>query len=500
MFRRRERRIAALKAIRDRGKGGSKSMRAYQDLREFLSALEQERQLLRITEPVSLEPDLAAAACALTQLGEASPAIHFDNLIGYADARVVMNVHGSWPNHALALGMDKSASMRDQFFEFARRYQQYPGELERVASAPWQEVVVDNDVNLFDLMPLFRINRGDGGFFIDKPCVVSRDPDDWDNDNLENVGVYRLQVKGRNRLGIQTVPQHDIAIQLAHAEARGEDLPVAIALGNEPIITLMAATPMLYDQLEYKMAAAMQGKSYRVVKTAKGLDVPWGAEYVLEGRILARQREPEGPFGEFPGYYSGCHQYPVIEIDRVSHRKDPIYDSVYVGRPWTELDFLQAMTTGVPLFVQLNATFPEVVAVNALYTHGLVVIVSTKTRYGGFAKAVGMRVLTTPHGLGYAKIVIVVDADVDPFDLNQVMWSMSVKVNPAGDVTILPNLSVNLLDPAGQPDGIVHKMIIDATTPIAPDIRGHYGQELDHPQRTDIWRDKLAALMRDITK
>ena len=221
---------------------------------------------------------------------------------------------------------------------------------------------------------------------------------------------------------------------------------------------------------------------------------------MLEGRILARQREPEGPFGEFPGYYSGCHQYPVIEIDRVSHRKDPIYDSVYVGRPWTELDFLQAMTTSVPLFVQLNATFPEVVAVNALYTHGLVVIVSTKTRYGGFAKAVGMRVLTTPHGLGYAKIVIVVDADVDPFDLNQVMWSMSVKVNPAGDVTILPNLSVNLLDPAGQPGGMVHKMIIDATTPITPDIRGHYGQELDHPQRTDVWRDKLAALMKDLAK
>ena len=79
---------------------------------------------------------------------------------------------------------------------------------------------------------------------------------------------------------------------------------------------LMAATPMLYDQLEYKMAAVMQGKPYRVVKTAKGLDVPWGSEYVLEGRILARQRESEGPFGEFPGYYSGGHDYPVIEIDR----------------------------------------------------------------------------------------------------------------------------------------------------------------------------------------
>ena len=473
-------------------------MRVYQDLREFLAVLDQERQLLRIKEQVLPEPDLAAAACALTQLGETSPAIEFTNIAGYADARLVMNVHGSWPNHALALGLSKNATLRDQFFAFAECYQQYPGKIERAGTAPWQEVVIDKDINLYDLMPLFRINRGDGGYFIDKPCVVSRDPDDWDNDDVENVGVYRLQVKGRNRIGIQPVPQHDIAIHLAHAEERGEDLPVAIALGNEPLIILMGATPMLYDQLEYKMAAAMQGAPYRVVKTAKGLDVPWGSEYVLEGRILARQREPEGPFGEFPGYYSGCHQYPVIEIDRVSHRKDPIYDSVYVGRPWTELDYLQAMTTSVPIFVQLNAAFPEVVAVNALYTHGLVVIVSTKTRYGGFAKAIGMRLLTTPHGLGYAKIVIVVDADVDPFDLKQVLWAMSVKVNPAGDIVMLPNLSVNLLDPAGQPTGIVHKMIIDATTPIAPDIRGDYGQELDTPQRTDAWRKKLAALIKEL--
>src|SRR5499426_1332343 len=448
-------------------------MRAYQDFREFLAVLEREQQLLRVTEQVKFEPDLAAAGCALARMGESSPAILFNNIAGCTDAQVAMNVHGSWPNHALALGMDKDASRRDQFFEFVR---------------------------LFELMPLFRLNRGDGGFYIDKACVISRDPDDWDNDDVENVGIYRLMVKGPNRIGIQTVPQHDISLQLSHAEARGEDLPVAIALGNEPIITLMGATPLLYNQLEYKMAAVMQGEPYRVVKTAKGLDVPWGSEYVLEGRLLAGQRETEGPFGEFPGYYSGCHKYPVIEIDRVSHRKNPIYDAVYVGKPWTELDFLQAMTTCAPLYVQMHESFPEVVVVNALYTHGLVVIVSTNTRFGGFAKAVGMRVLTTPHGLGYAKIVIVVDADVDPFDLKQVMWAMSVKVNPAGDIVILPNLSVNLLDPAGQPGGMVHKMIIDATTPIAPDIRGDYGQELDTPQQTDAWRQKLGALMKDLQK
>lgn len=473
-------------------------MRAYKDLRDFLGALDKERQLLRYTEQVSLEPDLAAAAAALTRLGNAAPAILFNNVAGYTEAQIAMNVHGSWANHALALGMDKDALERDQFFAFVERFQHYPGAMQRVSDPPWREVLVDNDVNLFELLPLFRLNRGDGGYFIDKPCVVSRDPDDWMNDDVENVGVYRLQVKGPTRLGIQTVPQHDIAIQLAHAEARGEDLPVAIALGNEPIITLMAATPLLYTQLEYKMSAVMQGEPYRVVQTDKGLDVPWGSEYVLEGRILSRQRETEGPFGEFPGYYSGMHKYPVIEIDRVSHRKNPIYDAVYVGRPWTELDYLQAMTTSAPIFMQLKQTFPEVVAVNALYTHGLVLIVSTKTRYGGFAKSVGLRVLSTPHGLGYAKIVIVVDADVDPFDLNQVMWAISVKVNPTGDVITIPNLSENLLDPACEPSGMVTKMIIDATTPIAPDIRGDYGQELETPPDADQWRSKLAAMLKTL--
>jgi 4-hydroxybenzoate decarboxylase len=367
-------------------------------------------------------------------------------------------------------------------------------------SAPWQEVVVDKDVNLFELMPLFRLNRGDGGFYIDKACIVSRDPDDWDNEDVQNVGMYRLQVKGKNRLGIQPVPVHDIAIHLAHAEERGEDLPIAIAVSNEPIIAVCAAMPILYDQSEYKMAAVLQGKPYPVVRTDKGLDIPRGSEYVLEGRILARQREPEGPFGEFPGQYSGGRNYPVIEIDRVSHCKDPIYEALYLGMPWTEIDYLMAVNTCAPLYVQLKKDFPEVVAVNAVFTHGFIVVVSTKCRYGGFAKAVGLRVMSTPHGLGYAKIVIVVDENVDPFDLKQVMWAVSTKVNPAGDVIMLPNLSINVLDPAAEPEGISHKMIIDATTPVLPDRRGNFSQQLDSPQRTDEWRQKLGAMVKELRK
>ena len=444
-------------------------MRAFKTLRDFLELLETDKQLLRITDAVSLEPDLAAAGRAVNQAGgETSPALLFNNIKGFAKAEVVMNAHGSWPNLALMLGMEKDASLTQQFFEFVRRYRLFPGKMDHRTSAPWQEVVIENDINLFSLLPLFRLNQGDGGFYIDKACIVSRDPDHWNNEDIQNVGMYRLQVKGKNRLVIQPVPMHDISIHLEHAEARGEDLPIAIAIGNEPIIAVCAAMEILYDQSEYKMAAVLQGSDYPVVKSAKGLDVPWGSQYVLEGRILARQREIEGPFGEFPGQYSGCRNYPVIEIDRVSHCKDPLYEALYLGMPWTELDYMCAVNTSAPLHVQLQNEIPEIVAVNAIYTLGFIIIVSTNRRYGGFAKAVGLRVMSTAHGLGYAKLVIVVDEDVDPFDMKQVMWAVSTKVNPAGDAIMLPNMSIDVLDPASQPDGISHKMVIDATTPVPP--------------------------------
>jgi vanillate/4-hydroxybenzoate decarboxylase subunit C len=151
-------------------------MRAYQDLREFLSALEREQHLIRITEQVKFEPELAAAGCALARMGESSPAILFNNIAGCTDAQVAMNVHGSWPNHALALGMDKDASRRDQFFEFVRRFKQFPGEMERATTAPWQEITVENNINLFELMPLFRLNRGTGVSISTRPALFRATP------------------------------------------------------------------------------------------------------------------------------------------------------------------------------------------------------------------------------------------------------------------------------------------------------------------------------------
>lgn len=471
---------------------------AFHDLRSYLQALEQQQQLLRIDEQVLPEPDISAAACAATKLGDKSPALLFSNIFGYRDARIAMNVHGSWPNLAIAMGMPKNTPLKQQFLEFVRRYQTYPGEVELRTSAPWQEVVIEQDINLFDILPLFRLNHGDGGFYIDKASVVSRDPSIKDNAATQNVGIYRIEVKGRNRLGLQPVPAHDIAIHLQRAEELGVDLPIAITIGNDPMISTVGAMPILYEQSEYAMAGALNGEPYPVVRTAlTGLEVPWGAEYVLEGRILSRYREAEGPFGEFTGHYSGGRRMPVVEITKVSHRRRPVYEHLYLGMPWTEIDYMMGINTCAPLYVQLKEAYPEVEAVNALYTHGLIVIVSTKTRFGGFAKGVGMRVLTTPHGLGYAKMVIVVDESVDPFNLPQVMWAISTKFNPRYDLITVPGLSILPLDPASDPAGITDKVIIDATTPKAPENHGHFSQELRDPVTTERWVAKLQQMIEN---
>ncbi|EPZ48151.1 non-oxidative hydroxyarylic acid decarboxylases subunit C [Alicyclobacillus acidoterrestris] len=470
---------------------------AYKDFRDFLDTLRKEGQLLTIEDEVMPEPDLGSAGRAINNVSDKSPALLFTNINGYQNASVAMNVIGSWPNHALMMGLPKNTPVKEQFFEFARRWDNFPVPVERMDSAPFQEVEINQDVNLFDILPLFRLNQYDGGFYIDKACVISRDPSDPDNFDKQNVGIYRIQVKGRDTLGIQPVPQHDIAVHLRMAEERGENLPVALAIGCEPVITTMAAAPIGYDQSEYEMAGAIQGEPYKVFTLpGTNLDVPWGAEFVLEGEILAGVREFEGPFGEFTGHYSGGRSMPVIRIKRVYHRKNPIFEHLYIGMPWTETDYMVGVNTCVPMYQQLKDAFPnEIVAVNAMYTHGLVAIISTKKRYGGFAKAVGMRAMTTPHGLGYCKLVIVVDETVDPFNLPQVMWALSTKMHPAHDVIILPDMSVLPLDPGSNPAGISHKMILDATTPVAPETRGHYSQPLDAPLATEKWEKIFQDLL-----
>ncbi|MGP4018983.1 UbiD family decarboxylase [Saccharopolyspora sp. 5N708] len=315
---------------------------AYDDFRSYLDALAEQGQLLRITEQVDPEPDLGAAANAASRLGEQAPALYFDNITGFTGARIALNAHGSWANHAIAMGLPPTASTREQVDEFVRRWANFPVPPRRRDDPPFVENTLDGAaVDLFQVLPLFRLNDGDGGFYVDKAAVVSRDPEDPENFDEQNIGVYRMEVKGRNRLGLQPVPMHDIALHLNKAERAGEDLPVAIALGNDPMVSVVAGTPLAYDQSEYEMAGALRCAPVPIATgPLTGLDVPWGCEVLLEGVIEGRKREIEGSFGEFTGHYSGGRNMTVVRIDKISYRTNPIFESLYLGMPWTEIDYL----------------------------------------------------------------------------------------------------------------------------------------------------------------
>ncbi len=249
----------------------------YDDLRQFIAALDRAGQLLRISEEVALEPDLGAAGNAVARFGDRAPALLFDNLRGFPQARVVMNVHGSWANHALALGLPPGTAVHEQIGEFGRRWDAFPVPVEHRADPPFLENTLEGaDADIFRVLPVFRLNDGDGGFFLDKAAVVSRDPDHPDDFGRQNAGTYRLQVLGGRRLTVIPVATHDLGRHIAAAEARGEDLPIAICLGNEPTIPIVAGMPIAGTDSEYEMSGALRGSPAPIATApATGLDVPW---------------------------------------------------------------------------------------------------------------------------------------------------------------------------------------------------------------------------------
>jgi vanillate/4-hydroxybenzoate decarboxylase subunit C len=463
-------------------------------LRDFLEYAEEHGQLLRIKEEVRPEPDIRTIACAATK-SQAGPVVLFEKIQGYKDKKIVMNVHGSWANHALTLEMPKHTPVKEQFHEILRRWDRYPLKPKRASSAPVKEVILTKNFSLFRELPLFRVNPMDGGFYLSKACVVARDPEDFNN---QNVGIYRIQVKDHDRLGIQISAQHDLAAYLRKAEEMNQPVRVAIAIGNDPITPFVAASPLKYDEDEYSMMGAIRGAPMEVICSERGdLDVPAGAELVIEGEIVPRQRFVEGPFAEYPGSYSTSMLQAEVKVDAITRRRDPIiFENLYTGEPWTEIDYLQGLNTCATIYKQMKADFPEVQAVNALYTHGYATIISSKMRFGGFAKTLGCRLLSTPHGITYPKLIIIVDEEVDPFDLKQVMWAMTVRFRPERDLVLIPNAPSSTLDPAHLVRGLATKVIIDAAKPAYPDIPLSDADSVEVPAKTAFWIDEIEKRMR----
>lgn len=442
----------------------------HRDLREFINELDRQGQLAQLHDQYKPEPDVRAICRAAADIPN-SPAILLDNIKGYQGKKLAVNVHSSWANCAVAYGMPKDTSLIEQFFELSRRWDGYPGEIKWVENPPCRDVVLEKDINLYEILPLFRINPYDAGFYLSKASVITKDMDDPDNFDKVNIGMYRIQVQGKDTLGMQALAFHDLSIHLRKAETLGVPLPVAVCLGVAPSISFMASTPLPYNQSEFKFSAALNGQAEEVAKAhSVDLPVPAGAEYVLEGYVIPRKRFPEGPFGEFPGSYSGVRNQTRIKVTAVTHRRDPIMENLYIGKPLTEHDYLVGLSTSITLYRQLKESFPEVAAVNAVNNHGLTIIVSTGCRFGGIAKSIAFRLASTQHGISYAKNIILVDADVDPFNPVQVYTAMSARIRPDKDVIVIPHTPGMPLDPSSDPPGMGGKLIIDATTPVAPDI------------------------------
>ncbi|MGH7906368.1 MAG: UbiD family decarboxylase domain-containing protein [Candidatus Binataceae bacterium] len=296
-------------------------------LRDFLALLAENRQLITWHEPTMPEPGIRNISVAASNDVSFGPAVLFDNIRGYEGRRVVVGVHGSWANIALLLGHPKGATIKEMFFDMTSRWGAKGGKAElnwvKPEDARIHEVRIEKAINLYDLIPLYRINEFDGGFYLAKAAVVSRDPRDPEDFNRQNVGIYRLQVQGPDRFSLMTIPTHDIGRQIMMAEADKRPFRIAVMLGNHPAIAMFAATPLGYEESEFSYAAAMMGQPLELTQSGNGMDILAGTEIVLEAELRLGERVIEGPFGEFPGSYSGVRRAPVFKVTAVSHRRDP---------------------------------------------------------------------------------------------------------------------------------------------------------------------------------
>ena len=469
-------------------------------LRDFLALLDENGQLAVWEEEVLPEPDIRNISVAAGRDALHGPAVLINNIKGYPGKQVVVGVHGSFTNLALLMGRPKGTSVKELFYEMVNRWGSDEPLIERVPpdQAPVLGNRVERGINLYGLLPLYRINEYDGGFYIDKANVVSRDPSDPEDFGKQNVGIYRIQVHGPDMFSLDAVPSHDMGQHIRIAEREGAELNIAVMIGNHPALAMFAGTPVNYDESEYAYASQMMGAPLQLTTSGNGLDILANSEMVIEAKMVNDERILEGPFGEFPGTYSGVRRLNVFRVTAVSYRDDPIFESLYIGsKSWTEHDTLLGINVCATVYNQLKQNFPEIVAVNALYQDGTTAVITVKNRFAGFAKSVALRALGSPHGLMFLKNLIMVDVDIDPFDLNQVIWSLSNRTR-ADDIIVLPNMPLSDADPSAEVGGKGHRLIIDATSYMPPDIISVNNNPVESPAGPVI--DELERIINESRK
>jgi len=421
----------------------------FNDLREFLKFLEEHGELLKTKKPVDVKFEISSYIRKTSD--QRGPALFFENVKNF-DMPVVGGIFATRERAFLAL----ETSSQDYVHKFQNALDHLLAP-KLVSNAPCKDVIyTGNDVDLTRLpIPIF--SEKDPAPFITLGLSISRDP----KSGGKNTSIYRLQLKGRNRLGIMA--QH-LVRQLVEAESLGKGLPIAIAIGTDPVIPLATQWMAPYGTDEMALAGALRGQPVEVVKAETvDLEVPATAEIVIEGNVLPNIREQEGPFGEVSGYYTPANPKPLIEVSAITHRKNPIYQAALTGMPTTENHILKQLPLEATFYWMLKKEFPGVTAVHfpAAGTVGMISVIAMKQAYECEAR----NVIATMFGSRRNKITIVVDDDVDIYDMEKVLWAIATRTQADEDIVIFPRLVATAMDPSVRKFRVGSSLGIDATKP-----------------------------------
>jgi UbiD family decarboxylase len=428
-----------------------------QSMRGFLAMVERQYpdQLVRIAAPVKHELDITATVFELERAGR-SPVVIFENVEGF-DMPVVTNIAGNRRLIAAALGVEPSALAAT----FRERCQDYRP-VERVASAPWQDQVIEGDAVDLTRLPIPTHFAVDAGPYITAGQICARDP----QTGVDTTGFHRLMLKGRNRLGVSLHSRRRMYEYHRRAEARGEPLPAVVTLGIHPI-HYMGSMAYHYppDVRKYEVIGALFGEPYRVARCGTAeLEVPEGAEIVIEGKILNDVREPEGPFSEFTGYASYRSTQNVFVAERVQMRRDALFHSIASGTAADHI-LISCIAREGEILNSLRRNLPNVISVHVptITCGALMAIIQMKKTAEGQPQQAIMAALGTET---YCKIVVVVDEDVDIFNLADVMWAVATRVRADRDLVFVHRAMGAILDPTSDPvDNTLTKVGVDATKP-----------------------------------
>ena len=486
----------------------------YRDLRDFISQLEKNGDLVRITKPISTKLEMTEIADRTLRAG--GPALLFENPVDF-DIPVLMNLFGTPERVALGMGQHSVTALREVGKLLAYLKEPEPPKglkdlweklpvfkqvlnmpAKEVRKAPCQEIVLSGDEVDLTRLPVQHCWPGDAAPLITWGLTVTRGP----HKKRQNLGIYRQQVLGKNKLIMRWLSHRGGALDFREwcQTHPGEPYPVSVALGADPATILGAVTPVPDTLSEYAFAGLLRGDKTEVVKSVSNdLQVPASAEFVLEGYIAQDETAPEGPYGDHTGYYNEVDEFPVFTVTHITHRKNPIYHSTYTGRPPDEPAVLGVALNEVFVPI-LQKQFPEIVDFY-LPPEGCsyrMAVVTMKKQYPGHAKRVMMGVWSFLRQFMYTKFVVVCDDDVNARDWQDVIWAITTRMDPARDTVMIENTPIDYLDFASPVSGLGSKMGLDATNKMPGETDREWGEPIVMEQavkdRVDAIWDELGIM------